>query len=85
MWKAWRSGPTQTVKISEEANLCRLIQHSLKGRVKFGIGAITCQRESEGIFWGPFLGSLERQQELCGYFELEGTGGSGVPESSRMK
>ena len=74
MWKVWRSVPTRIVKISEEANLCRSIQHSLGGRVKFEIGAITCQRESEGIFGGPFLGSLERQQELCGCFELEGAG-----------
>ena len=53
--------PTRIVKISEEANLCRLIQHSLGGRVKFGIGAITCQKELEGIFWRPFQGSFERQ------------------------
>ena len=66
--------PTRIVKISEEANLCRLIQHSLRGRVKFGIGEITFQRESEGIAWRPFLGYLERQQVLCGCFELEGTG-----------
>lgn len=42
------------MKISEEANLFRLIQHSLEGRVKFGIGATTCQRESDGIFGGHF-------------------------------
>ena len=46
MWKAWRSVPTRIVKIPEEANLCGLIQYSLRGRVKFGLGAITYQRES---------------------------------------
>ena len=64
MWKAWRLVPTRIVKISEEANLCGLIQYSLEGGVKFGIGAITCQRELEGIFRRPFLGSFERQQGL---------------------
>ena len=72
MWKAWRSVPTRTVKISEEANLCRLIQHSLGGQVNFAIGAITCQKESEGLVWEPFLGSFERQQELWRYQYLAG-------------
>jgi len=44
MRKAWRSVPTRIVKISEEANLYRLINYSLEGRVKFGTGAFTCQR-----------------------------------------
>ena len=55
MWKAWRSVPTRIVKISEEANLCGLIRHTLEGQVEFGMGAITCQRESEGMIWRSFL------------------------------
>jgi len=64
MWKAWRSVPTRIVKISEEANLYGLIKHSLEGQAGFGTGVVTCQRESEGIVWRPFLGPFEKQQEL---------------------
>jgi len=60
MWKAWRSVPTRIVKISEEANLYGLIKHSFGGQAKFGIGAITCQREPEGIVWRSFLGLFEK-------------------------
>ena len=63
MWKAWRLVPTRIVKISEEANLYGLIRYSLEEQVKFGIGAITCQKESEVIVWRPFLGAFEEQQE----------------------
>jgi len=64
MWKAWRSVPTRIVKISEEANLYRLIKHSFRGQAEFRTGVVTCQRESEGIVWRPFLGLFEKQQEL---------------------